>query len=119
MITEIVKGDTIILECDINADITDWEIRFELEDECGQCIRLATANVTGGSNDQIEVTSISSSESTFLIKVASGETDCFADKAKIEIEVTTTNTVNNAPEICTIFKGNVDFRRQIIEWEEV
>ena len=41
MITGIVKGDTIILEASINADITNWKIRFESKDDCGRCIKLA------------------------------------------------------------------------------
>ena len=117
MITGIVRGDTIILEADIASDITDWKIRFELTDDHGNCIKLGTTNVTGGSDDQIEITSITANKSTFLIKIPSGKTDCFADKAEIEIQVTTLNIVNNAPEICTVFKGDVDFNKQIITWE--
>lgn len=119
MITGVVKGDTIILECTINVDITGWKIRFEIRDDCGQCFRLATANVTGGSDDQIEIFSTSATKSVFLIQVPSGATTCFTDKGQLEIEADTGNTVNNEPEICTIFKGLVDFKKEIITWEEV
>ena len=119
MITGIVKGDTIILEVSANADITNWEIRFELKDDCGHCIKLATENVVGGSTDQIEILSTSIPKSIFLIKVPSGATCNFNDKAEIEIEVDTGNIVNNKPEICTLFKGDVDFNKEIITWKEV
>ncbi len=119
MITGVVKGDTIILEASVNADITNWKIRFELQDDCGNCIKLATENVTNGSTEQIEILSTSIPESVFLIKVPSEATCNFDDKAEIEIEIDTGNTVNGKPEICTIFKGDVDFKKEIITWKEV
>lgn len=117
-LTPLVKGDTITVEADINTDITNWKIRAELFDNCGHSIKLATANVTGGSADQIEITE-TGTISTFLIKVPSGSTDNFADKAELEIEVETTNIVAGQPEINTVSKGMIDFLTQQITWTTV
>lgn len=119
MINNIVKGDTIILECKINADITNWKIRFELIDSCNHCIKLASANVTGGSSDQIEIIEIEAEKSSFLVKVPSDATECFDDIAQLELEIDTGNIVNLKPEVCTIWKAEVDFKKQIITWIEI
>lgn len=116
MINGIIKGDTIVLECSVQADISSWKIRAEIWDANTHKIRLATSNITGGSDDQIEVTSTSAEQSEFLIKIASGETTDFNDNAKIEIEIDTGNVVAGQPEIKTIFKGDIDFNKERITW---
>lgn len=117
MIDGITKGDTITLECTVQANLTNWKIRTELKDGNAHSIKLATANIVDGSDDQIEVTSIGAEQSTFEIKIASGETTDFSDQALIEIEVDTGNVVAGKPEIKTIFKGSVDFEAETITWE--
>lgn len=108
-ITDIVKGDTFSLEGDLDTAITGWKLRCEIYDECGQCIKLATAN-SGGSNDQIEITN--ASDGLFTIKVAKDLTACFADKSFIEIEGET-----SSGEIYTILpKGEILFLNQKIDW---
>lgn len=119
ILTNIVKGDTIIFEAKIDTDITGWKIRAELSDNCENEIRLATVNVTGGSTNQIEVTDITPTKSTFLVKVPSGATKCFADEAKFEIEVETDNLVSEKPEILTVFQADIDFKREEITWTNV
>lgn len=105
----IVKGDTINLEGDLNIDITDWKIRCQVYDDCGQCIKLATLN-TGGTDDQIEVTD--ATNGIFIIKVIKGATKNFADKGFIEIEVE-----NPSEEVHTVLKDEIAFVSQEIDWE--
>ena len=111
----IIKGDSFTLECNIKQDITDWKIRCELYDDCGHSIKLATANITGGSNDQIEITGPSSG--IFLIKIVAGETTNFDDKSQIEIEVETTTQIGGSNEKVTVFQGEIDFNAERITWD--
>lgn len=107
----IIKGDTINLECTLDKDITNWKIRCQIDDEAGQCIKLATAN-SGGADDQIKITD--ASNGVFLIQVAKGQTTDFCDKGGIEIEVENTNTPT---EKFTVLKGQLEFESEKITWE--
>lgn len=110
----IIKGDSLQLECNIKEDITNWKIRCEIYDGT-QKIRLATSNVTGGSDNQIEVTD--ATNGIFLVKVKAGDTTDFADNSNIEIEVDTDQTVGGETEKLTIFQGEVDFKGERITWD--
>ena len=112
-LSNIVKGDSIVLECTIDQDISSWKIRCEIEDECGLCIQLATAN-SGGSDNQINITD--AGNGVFEIKVESDLTTNFSDKAKIEIEADTGQLVGTAEEIITIFQGLIIFSDEIVDW---
>ena len=118
ILTNIVKGDTLIFECTIDSDITDWKIRAELNDGCNE-IKLATSNVVGGSTEQINVIEVSSTSSKFLVKVPSGATDCFEDKSRFEIEIETPNDVGGEPEKVTVFQAGINFKEQEITWDDV
>lgn len=109
VLTNIVKGDNINLEGNLNEDITDWKIRCQIFDECGNCIKLATAN-SGGSDEQIEITD--ATNGIFLIKVAKGLTSCFQDKGFIEIEIE-----NVSEEIHTVLQDEIRFIDEKIDWE--
>jgi len=78
------KGDTLVIPVLVNEDITGWEIRAELSDLTGNSSKLATANITGGSTDQITI--IDATSGSFTLTFASGETTGFDDKATLEIE---------------------------------
>jgi len=119
ILTNIVKGDTLLFECTIDDDITDWKIRAEVSDRCTHEIKLATSNVVGGSADQINVIEVTPTSSKFLVQVPSGATDCFEDKSKFEIEVETPNTVGGEPEKVTVFQADINFKNQEITWEDV
>ena len=119
MISGIVKGDSITLEAEICMDITGWKIRADFKDDSLHEIKLATVNVTGGSDNQIKIISTGASESVFEIYVKAGDTSNFDDQAEIEIEVETGNQVGGEPEKKTIFKGAVDFDNEIITWEDI
>ena len=111
------KGDTLQYEMTVDADITNWEIRAELVDKSGSSVKLATTN-SGGSDDQIEKTTVSASESVFLMKFPSGETDDFTDKCTLEVEIDTGSTVGGAAEIYTIFSGEISLKTQTIDWTD-
>lgn len=108
-ITDIVKGDTFSLEGDLDTDMTDWKVRCEIYDECGQCIKLATVN-SGGSDEQINITN--ASEGLFIINVAKDLTTCFADRSFIEIEGETSDS-----KIFTIHQGEINFLPERITWD--
>ena len=63
----ITKGDSFSLEGDLNANMTDWKVRCEIYDDCGNCIKLATEN-SGGSDDEIEITD--AANGLFIINIA-------------------------------------------------
>ncbi len=109
-LNNIVKGDNINLEADLNQSIVDWKIRCEIYDDCGHCIKLATAN-SGGSNDEIEITD--AANGLFIIKVPKNETTSFDDKSFIEIEAET-----DEEEIFTIHQGDINFNKERIVWTD-
>ena len=122
-INGITKDDTLVLECSLDYDVTDWKIRCEIYDDNTNSIKLATAN-SGGSDDQIEVTQEQPTASIFLIKIPSGETSIFAcgcsdeqTKVMMEIEVDTGQTVAGKPQILTVFDGFINLKAQKITWE--
>ncbi len=109
-INGIPKGDNINLEADFDGDITDWKIRCEIYDDCGNCIKLATAN-SNGSDDQIEI--IDAPNGIFIIKVAKNKTTCFDDRSFIEIEFET-----DQEEIHTPYQGDINFKKERITWTD-
>ena len=110
MIEGLIKGDTILFECKIGEDITNWKIRAELWDDvsAGVDIKKATAN-TGGSDAQIEITDATGG--VFIIKILKGETTEIQDQANLEIEIET-----NEEALYTVFKSIVKFNNEKIKW---
>lgn len=118
VIKDLVNGDSILLEFDIDDDITNWKIRAEIFDNSSRCIKLATSNVTGGSTNQIEVTSTSATKSTFLLKVEAGATTNLCDKSALEIEVETTTMIGTKLEKETNYKATILFDPKEIDWTD-
>jgi len=108
------KGNSFTLEGDLNQDITNWKIRTEIYDKCGNSIKLATANA-GGSDNQIEITN--TTEGKFLIKVESDKTTNFEDNGFIEIEVETTTIIGSKNEKTTVLQAKLNFVTKQINWE--
>jgi len=108
MIDELVKGDSIIFECKLGENMTDWKVRAELWDSGSVDIKKATAN-SGGNDNQIEITDATGG--VFLIKIDAGETTDIADQANLEIEVET-----NEGKIYTVYKSIVKFNDEKIKW---
>lgn len=112
-IRDITKGDSATLEFCINADITNWKIRAEINDICKNSIKKAN-DKSGGSIQQIEV--IDAGNGIFNVYIARGETKCFNDKSFIEIEVDTGLLVGGKEEIITVLKWDILFNKQQIDW---
>ena len=108
-ISGIPRGDNINLEATFDGNITNWKIRCEIYDDCGNCIKLATAN-SGGSNDQIEITD--AVNGVFIIKVAKNQTTKFDNKSFIEIEME-----SDTGEVNTPHQGELNFKDERITWE--
>ena len=107
-IDKIPKGDNINLEATFDGIITNWKIRCEIYDDCGNCIKLATAN-TGGSDSQIEITD--GANGVFIIKVAKNQTTNFDKKSFIEIEME-----SDTEELHTPHQGEINFKDERITW---
>lgn len=105
---QYILGDSFNLDCQINTDLTNYDIRCEIADNSGNYIELATSGA-GGSDSQIEVINFVTGE--FLIKVAKNLTMNFSEKAIIEIEIENSNG-----EVRTIWQENIKFISQTIDW---
>jgi len=103
-----VKGDTIILECVINTDLTGYKIRCSFNDDTGNQIKLATSN-SGGSDSEILVSDLANGE--FTITCAKDLTDSFEDKTFIEIEVE-----NASGQVRTLFKEAIILKKDLLTW---
>jgi len=103
IIKTLVKGDTILFECKVEIDITDWKIRAELWDDItgGIDIEKATSNA-GGSDFQIEVTD--AVDGVFIIKINKGETTNIENTGWLEIELET-----NEGLIYTVYQSILRF----------
>ena len=106
---QLIKGDSITFECNVDEDITDWKIRAELWDSESVDIKKATAN-SGGSDAQIEITI--ASEGIFELKIDKAETTDIANQANLEIEMET-----NEGKIYTVYKSIIVFIAEKIKWD--
>ena len=107
MIDELVKGDSIDLNCDMGEDIAGWAIRCEIWDSVDGVIEKGSA-LAGGSDAQIEITD--ETNGLFTIHVNAGETTNFSDYANIEVEV----EVNGKK--FTVLKDALSFQTKRIDW---
>jgi hypothetical protein len=109
---KLYKGDTIIGEVTVNEDITDWEIRAELYDVTGNSVRIATENVTGGSDDQITIDDVT--DGVFTLTFAKDLTTNFDNDVFLEIQ--RTDALGN---VKTIFKSKLFLADEQITWDNV
>lgn len=114
---EATRSDSITINFIYDGDITNWKIRANIEDHSGHSLKLATANVTGGSNNQIEITD--GENGNFNLYVAKDLTTNFDCEAELEIEVETTETVGGETEKLTIKKLNIKFLEEKLDWTDV
>jgi len=106
----ITTGDTIELLFQLYKndkefwDLTGYQIRFQVD-----TIKKATANVQGGSDDEIKI--IEASNGKFVVIINAGELNKVGD-FNYEIEIT-------SPEgkVYTIAKGIIRTTEQLITWE--
>lgn len=104
------KGDTLLIEVNVNQSIADWEIRAELYDKTGNSSKIASANVTGGSSDQISIDD--ESNGVFTLTFAAGETTDFDDEVYLEIQRTDDTNVK------TIFQARLPLNDEQIDWTD-
>lgn len=105
---QFVKGDTIVMNCSLREDITDWKIRCEVYDDHGSEVQLGNTEA-GGSDSQINVTSDANGE--FTITVPKDQTDCFEDRFYIEIEIEKTDGT-----VFTVHRELYRFKPEEITW---
>ena len=110
-LTNIIKGDSIDFECNLGENITGWEIRAEVYDSNSHSIKLATAGITGGHDDQIEITD--ATNGLFTVKVAKDLTTSFNRESNIEIEVETSDG-----QIFTVYQNAIEFLPEKITWDK-
>jgi hypothetical protein len=112
------KGDTIEMEFqlwkdkknNVYWDLTNHQIRFQLNSPTP--IKKATANVTGGSSAQINVTN--ASHGIFLVTITKTESDALIPKDyDYEIEVTTPSPDS---ERFTVLQSVIRIIQDIITW---
>ena len=109
----VVINDTINFVFTIDEDLTDWKVRAEFYDDCGNFVQLATTN-SGGSNSQVNITATSSTESTFTVKVPKAQTTNFENPAHLEIELE-----NSSEEVFTVLPGkktSIEIIKEKINW---
>ncbi|HUU88096.1 MAG TPA: hypothetical protein VMX17_10135 [Candidatus Glassbacteria bacterium] len=109
---KIFKGDSISKQISVNESIANWEIRAELYDLTGNSSKIATANVTGGSSDQITIDNATTGE--FTLNWEDGETTDFDNEIWMEIERT-----DASGNVRTIFKQKILLEDEEITWTEV
>jgi len=112
---EHIRGDTLkiivtVRDSDGNlVDLTNYEIRAEIKGE-DISIKKASANVTGGSSDEVDVTSTG----TIEINFSSSETSQLqvGFTYKLEVEITSPEGVKT-----TIVQDLINVKEDIITWE--
>lgn len=107
---KLFKGDTLRFPVKVrDIDISDWKIRASFKDNVGNCILLATANITGGSDDEILIEAGETADE-FVVIVAKTLTQCFDSVCTLEIER------EDNEELVTILKKDIYLRDTNIDW---
>jgi hypothetical protein len=79
------QGDTLTFSFIVqDTDITGWSLRGQFTDADGSYVKVATSDVIGGSDDEIEITDGENGE--FTVTIAKDETDCFCHDCRLEVE---------------------------------
>lgn len=108
VINNIIKGDSIEFEGDLQENISDWKIRAMLCDG-EHCIKKATLN-SGGSDTQIKITDAENGK--FSIYIDAGQTTDFNREPNIEIEVE-----DIKGKVWTVYQGTVILLPEKITWK--
>lgn len=109
IIVDIVKGDSVDLECTYDGGLELIKIRFELYDLQNHSLKKAN-DLSGGNDNQIEV--IDEINGKFVIHINAGETSLFDRFSLIEIEFELSDG-----KVFTVYQGKVKFINQKIDWE--
>lgn len=107
----LYKGDTLRFPVKVrDTDIADWKIRASLKDSAGNCVLLATANITGGADDEILIEAGDTADE-FVVIVAKALTQCFESTCTLEID-----RENTDAERVTILKKQIYLHDTNIDW---
>lgn len=106
---KVIKGDTIIIGCDVDRDITDAKIRASIYDKSCNEIKLACENL-GGSDEIVLINEVSGEFDIFVDKDLTAD---FANTAFIEIEIEEADG-----EIYTVWQHQFELLDQNIDWTE-
>lgn len=110
-ITNLIRGDSVTFECNIGENISNWKIKCQIFNST-HSIKKATANVSGGSDSQIEI--IDAVNGKFVINIDKGETKEFDINSNIEIEVETQDE-----KVYTVYQNKIIFLPQTIDWDSI
>jgi len=104
------QGDTLSFPFVVrDTDITGWTLRAQFTDADGNYTKMATSDVTGGSDDEIEITDAESGE--FTVTVAKDETDNFCHDCYLEVERELASGV-----VKTIAKKYIYLEYEDVDW---
>jgi len=111
---EVYRGDTLEIECEVRdsngelIDLAGSQIRAELTDLSGVSIKKATANVVGGSDDEVKVTDLGK----FVILFTAEEMEQLeARDYWLEVEIT------QGDRVFTVVREKVRVKEDIITWD--
>ncbi len=104
----IIKGDSIVFECNAGENITGWKIRAELYDEGSVDIKKASTN-SGGSDSQAKITD--AANGLFEVYIDKLQTTNINDTANLEIEIET-----SLGKVYTIYQNLIKFSDEKITW---
>lgn len=82
--TKVFRGDTLIIDCHINVDLTNYDIHAELFDRFYSSISLDTEGLGGEAG---EITVASGNVGTFTLNFAKGLTNLFHLNSYLEIKL--------------------------------
>lgn len=104
-----VQGNSLQITLTVDANLTDYKCRCEIQDDTENALQLATVNA-GGTSGDVTITPGSSS-STIVIVIAKDDTDDFEEDCEIEVEIESSSGV-----CTTIFKHSFTLKEGIITW---
>ena len=94
--------------------INTWKIRATFYDDLGNYVKLATSDVTGGSDDEILITSeAEDTDGEFIIYIEKDSTNCFGKNCHLEVE-----RELSTGKVKTILKKNIYLNSEKLDWTE-
>lgn len=112
------KGDSTTIQLEVKdkasgdvVPIPDWPIVCEIWDDSANVIKKATANITGGADEQI--TRTDEVNGILEIYLTKGQTTNFDNSSYIEVAM----LLGSAKD--TIFEGKFTLKKPRINWESI
>jgi hypothetical protein len=101
---KLFYSDDVDINVFINTDLTNYKVRAEIINQLSSSLTLATANVVGGSNSQVQILTSTTGASTFVIHLTHDtlSSPVFMSFLDIEIE-------DALGHVQTIYYGALNF----------